>query len=61
MEGLRRVNDSRVLKYATAGLCLYEAGAILTGKAPTVTALQRRKRWLGAALVTALSAHFIIS
>lgn len=45
------------MKWAAAGLCSYEVAAIATGRAPTLTELSGRYRWLGPALVAALAVH----
>lgn len=42
---------------AFAALCAYEAAAIATGRAPTVSQLCRRRRWAEAALLAALLVH----
>lgn len=47
----------RALKYPTAGLCLYEAAAILTNRAPTLTQLTSRRKWLAGAIAGAVFAH----
>ncbi|HEV2260573.1 MAG TPA: hypothetical protein VGS06_46305, partial [Streptosporangiaceae bacterium] len=45
------------VKWAAFGLSAYEAGAILTGRYPTLTKLSARHRWLGPVLVAALAVH----
>lgn len=48
-------------RWIVVGLCGYEAFAIITGKVPTLTALQRRHRWLGVGLTLAMAHHFATS
>lgn len=45
-------------KWVTFGLCTYEAGAILTGRMPTITRFTSRHRWLQPVLVAVLASHF---
>ena len=45
------------MKWAAALLCAYEAGAITSGRLPTLTRLSREHRWLGPVLVGALAVH----
>jgi hypothetical protein len=40
------------------GLCSYEVVAIVTGRIPTLTALQKRYRVLGPVILTGLALHF---
>lgn len=55
---LREVEESDAVKGVVAGLCAYETLAILTGRAPTITAVHRRYPVVGAAIVVALAWHF---
>jgi hypothetical protein len=41
-----------------AALCAYETTAILTGRVPTITTLNRRHPVVGVVLVGALALHF---
>lgn len=45
------------MRWVAFGLSTYEAGAILTGRYPTLTRLSARHRWLGPVLVVALAVH----
>jgi hypothetical protein len=45
------------VKWLAAGLCSYEVAAVTTGRAPTLTALSARHRWLGPVLVGGLAVH----
>lgn len=42
---------------AFAALCVYEAGAVASGRAPTVSDLCRRRRWVEAGLFCFLLVH----
>lgn len=44
-------------KWVAAAACLYEVGAIATGRAPTLTALSTRYPWLAPGLILALAIH----
>lgn len=44
-------------KWAAFAICGYECAAIATGRAPTVTALCGRYRWLGPAVLASLAVH----
>jgi hypothetical protein len=44
MKRLRYVESS--LKYPTAAICTYEALAIFTGRAPSITQFTSRHRWI---------------
>ena len=57
---MRRVQlpENRTTKAVVAGLCTYEATAILTGRVPTITTLNRRHPVIGVVLVGALALHF---
>jgi hypothetical protein len=51
--------ESMILRHIVAGLCAYEVAAILSGKIPTLTALDRRSRHaLAPVLFGGLAAHF---
>ena len=45
------------MKWGVDVACSYEIAAITTGKAPTITMLCGRHRWLGPAVLTVLAAH----
>lgn len=45
------------MKWGVVVACAYEVGAITTGKAPTITVLCGRHRWLGPAVLGALALH----
>lgn len=49
----------RFLRYVTAGVCAYEAAAILieTERTPTLSMLAHRHRWIAPLLISALSIH----
>ena len=57
---MRRVHipENRTTKAVVAALCAYETTAILTGRVPTITTLNRRHPVIGVALVGALALHF---
>lgn len=46
------------VKAVVASLCAYELAAILTGKAPTITALNRRYRFIEPVILAGLFVHF---
>lgn len=48
------------MKHALAVVCLYEAGAIWSGRYPTITSLCAKYWWLAPVLVTALAVHFAL-
>lgn len=52
------IPETPTTKALVAALCGYECAAILTGRVPTITALNRRWPALGVALVGALAVHF---
>jgi hypothetical protein len=56
---LRELEESAALKAVVATLCTYEAAAILTGRAPTITALHRRRPVVGVVILAALAWHFL--
>jgi hypothetical protein len=45
------------VKWVAFSLTAYEAGAILTGRYPTLTRLSQQHRWLGPVLVVSLAVH----
>ena len=45
------------VKTCFAVLCAYEAGAIVSGKTPTISTLCRRKRWVEIGLFSVLLIH----
>jgi hypothetical protein len=47
----------QALHHGVAAVCAYEAVAILTGRAPTITTLCGGHRWLAFAVVGGLSVH----
>lgn len=47
----------RYVKAVFAGLCAYECVSVLTGRAPTISALCRRRRWVEAGLLAFLLLH----
>lgn len=48
-----------IFRHVVAALCAYEVAAILSGKIPTLTALDRRARHvLAPVLIGGLAAHF---
>jgi hypothetical protein len=52
-------NENMILRHIVACLCAYEVAAILSGRIPTLTALDRRSRHvLAPVLVGGLAAHF---
>lgn len=52
------IPETPLTKAVVAGLCVYEATAICTGRVPTITTLNRRHPAIGVALVVALALHF---
>lgn len=44
-------------KWLVVSLCLYEVGAILSHRAPTLTEVSAQRRWVGPVLVGALAIH----
>jgi len=48
-------------KWITVSLCSYEVAAILTptDKIPPITAVVRKRPWVGAVLTAAMGYHFI--
>lgn len=50
----------RVARWAVAAVCAYEVAAITTCKAPTVSNLCHRKRWLTPVILGGLGLHLII-
>ena len=57
---MRRVHipENRATKAVVAALCGYECYAIITGRVPTITTLNRRHPAVGVVLVGALALHF---
>jgi len=55
---LSELEESDAVKAVVAGLCTYETLAILTGRAPTITAIHRRYPVIGVVIVAALAWHF---
>jgi hypothetical protein len=49
------------LKWVTMALCAYEITAIVTHKVPTITALQKRYKWVGKALIHTMKIHFDVA
>jgi hypothetical protein len=47
------------MKHALAVVCVYEVGAIWSGRYPTITAQAAQRPWIGAGLVAALTVHFV--
>ena len=45
------------MKWGVVAACGYEITAITTGKAPTITMLCGRHRWLAPAVLTILAVH----
>jgi hypothetical protein len=53
------IPETPVTKAVVAALCTYEVAAIGSGgRLPTITALDKRWRFIGAAIVGALAIHF---
>ena len=53
------IPETPVVKTVVAALCTYEVAAIgSSGRLPTITALDKRFRVIGAAIVVALAVHF---
>lgn len=52
------IPETPLTKAVVAGLCAYETAAIVTGRVPTITQLNRRWPVVGAVLVGALALHF---
>lgn len=52
------IPETPTTKAVVAALCTYEAVAILTGRVPTITALDRKWPVVGVVLVGALALHF---
>lgn len=48
----------RLQRGIVVGLCTYEVTAILSGRVPTITALNRRHPVVGRTIVAALAWHF---
>lgn len=52
------IPETGPVKAVVAALCLYEATAIISGRLPTITALDKRHRFIGVALILAEAIHF---
>lgn len=52
------IPETPLTKALVAGICAYETAAIVTGRVPTITALNHRWPAVGAVLVGALALHF---
>ena len=52
------IPENRATKACVAALCAYETAAIVSGRVPTITALNHRWPAVGAVLVGALALHF---
>lgn len=52
------IPETRGTKALVATLCAYEVAAIVSGRAPTITAMHRRWPVVGAVIVVALVIHF---
>ena len=52
------IPENRATKAILAGICTYETAAIITGRVPTITTLNRRHPVIGVVLVGALALHF---
>ena len=52
------IPETPVTEAIVAALCAYETTAILTGRVPTITTLNRRHPVVGVVLVGALALHF---
>jgi hypothetical protein len=51
---------STAFKHVVLSLCAYEVAAIVTGRIPTLTALQKRYRFIGPLIVGGLFVHFYL-
>jgi hypothetical protein len=45
------------MRWVAFGISVYEAGAVATGRVPTLTQLSARHRWLAPVLVSTLAVH----
>lgn len=52
------IPETPLTKGVVAALCAYETTAIITGRVPTITALNHRHPLVGVVLVGALALHF---
>jgi hypothetical protein len=58
---MRKVRTPSHFRYIVAVLCSYEVFAIMSGRAPTLTELDKRsKRVLGVFILGGLAAHFYL-
>lgn len=51
---------SRPLRWTVAAVCAYEVAAIATDRAPTVSQLCYRRRWLTPVILGGLGLHLVI-